>query len=86
MREREKERKKEKRNMSVLFRARVASFLSGVAVAGVFGVVQLRKDLEESKDALISQVEQASKDLEKRVQRLEMLAATSPEMSKDAAS
>ena len=72
--------------MSVLFRARVASFLSGVAVAGVFGVVQLRKDLEESKDALISQVEQASKDLEKRVQRLEMLAATSPEMSKDAAS
>lgn len=63
--------------MSVLFRARLSSFLSGVAVAGVFGVLQLRKDLQEANESLIEQVEKASKDLDRRVKRLELLAATS---------
>lgn len=42
--------------MSVLLRARVASFLCGVAVAGVFGVYNLKHDLKSSHDLLADQV------------------------------
>lgn len=42
--------------MSALLRARLSSFLAGVAVAGVVGVYQLRVDLQESQKALAEQV------------------------------
>jgi len=42
--------------MSVLFRARIASFLSGVAVTSVYAIYQLRKDLTDSHDFLAERV------------------------------
>ena len=42
--------------MSALFRARLSSFLAGVAVAGVFGVYQLRGDVAEAHATLVEQV------------------------------
>ena len=41
--------------MSALLRARVSSFLAGVAVAGVFGVYQLRGDVAEGQAQLLEQ-------------------------------
>ena len=46
--------------MSALFRARMSAFLVGVAVAGVFGVYQLRGDVAEGQQRLL---EQASRRL-----------------------
>lgn len=42
--------------MSALFRAHVSAFLAGVAVAGVFGVYQLRGDVAEGQQRLVEQV------------------------------
>lgn len=42
--------------MSALLRARVSAFLAGVAVAGVFGVYQLRGDVAEGQQRLLEQV------------------------------
>lgn len=42
--------------MSVLFRARVASFMTGVAVTSVHAIYQLKKELVQSQDVLINQV------------------------------
>ena len=46
--------------MSVLLRTRVASFLSGVAVTGVFAVYELRRDLAEGQALLVKQVREPS--------------------------
>lgn len=43
--------------MSALLRARVSAFLAGVAVAGVFGVFQLRGDVAEGQAQLLEQVQ-----------------------------
>ena len=43
-------------SMSALLRARVSAFLAGVAVAGVFGVYQLRGDVAEGQQRLLDQV------------------------------
>lgn len=40
----------------MLLRARVSAFLSGVAIAGVFAVYQLRKDVTDSHKILADQV------------------------------
>jgi hypothetical protein len=42
--------------MSALLRARFSSFLAGVAVAGVFGIYQLRGDVAEGQAQLLEQV------------------------------
>lgn len=42
--------------MSALLRARVSSFLAGVALTGVFGVYQLRGDVAEAHKLLMEQV------------------------------
>jgi hypothetical protein len=42
--------------MSALLRARISSFFAGMAVAGVYGVYALRKDLVQSHDHLLTQV------------------------------
>ena len=42
--------------MSVLFRARLASFMSGVAVSGGFAFFQLKKDIVDSHELLVKQV------------------------------
>jgi len=42
--------------MSVLFRARVSSFLAGVAVMGVHATYQLKMHLVESQDLLVKEV------------------------------
>lgn len=42
--------------MSVLLRARIASFMSGVAVTSVFAIYQLKKDLDESQEIVVKQV------------------------------
>ena len=42
--------------MSALLRARVSSFLAGVAVAGVAGIFQLRGEVQESHRLLLEQV------------------------------
>lgn len=42
--------------MSALLRARLSAFLAGVAVAGVFGVYQLRGDVAEGQEKLLQQV------------------------------
>ena len=47
--------------MSVLLRTRVASFLSGVAVTGVYAVYELRKDLVEGHQLLVKQVRAGTK-------------------------
>ncbi|KAL6785445.1 hypothetical protein ACKKBG_A00280 [Auxenochlorella protothecoides x Auxenochlorella symbiontica] len=57
--------------MSALTRARISSFLAGVAVAGAFGVFQLRHDLEESRAVLSQQVKEYAAQLEGRVAALE---------------
>ena len=46
--------------MSVLLRARISSFLSGVAITGVFAVYQLRKELVESQALLVQQAIRAA--------------------------
>lgn len=58
--------------MSLLLRARVSSFLAGVAVAGVFGVYQLRRDVVESHDAILTQTERHCGALEARVAQVEI--------------
>jgi hypothetical protein len=63
--------------MSVLMRARVASFLSGAAVAGAFFMFQLRRDVQDAQHALVEQIERHSSDLESRVKRLEMVMSAS---------
>jgi hypothetical protein len=57
--------------MSALWRARITSFLSGVAVAGAVGLYQIRKDLEASHKVLAEQGESYNHSLEERIQRLE---------------
>jgi hypothetical protein len=57
--------------MSVLLRARVASFLSGAALAGAAGAVMLRRDVVESHAALAAQLDRGAAALEARVARLE---------------
>lgn len=47
--------------MSVLTRIRISSFLAGVAVAGVFGVYQLRHDLDDTRVALSKEVRKGAK-------------------------
>jgi hypothetical protein len=42
--------------MSVLFRARVSSFLAGAAVMGAHAIYQLKKELVESRDLLVREV------------------------------
>ena len=42
--------------MSVLLRARIASFMTGVAVTSVFAIYQLKKDLDESQEIVVKQV------------------------------
>lgn len=44
--------------MSALLRARISAFAAGVAVAGVFGVYQLRGDVAEGHQRLLEQVGQ----------------------------
>ncbi len=44
----------------MLLRARVSAFLSGVAIAGVFAVYQLRKDVTDSHKILKDQVSSCS--------------------------
>ena len=50
-----------KQTMSVLTRIRISSFLAGVAVAGVFGVYQLRHDLDDTRVALSKEVRKGAK-------------------------
>ena len=40
----------------MLFRARLASFMTGVAVTSVFAIYQLKKDLVESQELVVKQV------------------------------
>lgn len=42
--------------MSVLLRARLASFMTGVAVTSVYSIYQLKRDLQESHDLVAKQV------------------------------
>ncbi len=42
--------------MSVLFRARLSSFLAGVAVMGAYSTYQLKMHLVESQDILVKEV------------------------------
>lgn len=42
--------------MSALLRARLSSFLAGVALGGAFGVYQLRGDMARGQDKLLQQV------------------------------
>ncbi|PSC76825.1 UPF0187 chloroplastic [Micractinium conductrix] len=61
--------------MSALLRARVSSFLAGVAVAGVFGVYQLRGDVAEGQAQLLEQTKKYTSGLEARVAELEASVA-----------
>lgn len=57
--------------MSLLLRARIASFLAGVAVTGVYGVYLLREDVRESHRVLREQAQQGTQALDRRVAALE---------------
>ncbi|KAL4855747.1 Type-1 glutamine synthetase 1 [Chlorella vulgaris] len=57
--------------MSALLRARVSSFLAGVALTGVFGVYQLRGDVAEAHKLLLEQTTAYASGLEARVAELE---------------
>ncbi|KAL4424602.1 hypothetical protein ABPG77_009186 [Micractinium sp. CCAP 211/92] len=61
--------------MSALLRARLSAFLAGVAVAGVFGVYQLRGDVAEGQEKLLQQTKQYASGLEQRVADLEAAVA-----------
>ncbi|KAI7836516.1 hypothetical protein COHA_009617 [Chlorella ohadii] len=61
--------------MSALLRARVSAFLAGVAVAGVFGVYQLRGDVAEGQQRLLEQTKKYTAGLEARVTELEATVA-----------
>jgi len=57
--------------VSMIFRARLSSFLAGFAVASGFAVYQLRNDVRESHALLAEQAD----GVQKRLQKLEALAA-----------
>jgi hypothetical protein len=57
--------------MSLLFRARLSSFLAGVALAGVAGVYQLRADVSEGQENVVKQVKTYCTTLEQRIAALE---------------
>lgn len=61
--------------MSLLLRARVSAFMTGLAVAGVFAVYQLRKDVTESHKHLLDQNQKYNQSLELRVAELEATVA-----------
>ncbi|KAL4421270.1 hypothetical protein ABPG75_010561 [Micractinium tetrahymenae] len=61
--------------MSALLRARLSAFLAGVAVAGVFGVYQLRGDVAEGQEKLLEQTKKYASRLEQRVADLEAAVA-----------
>ncbi|KAI3423968.1 hypothetical protein D9Q98_009802 [Chlorella vulgaris] len=61
--------------MSALLRARVSSFLAGVALTGVFGVYQLRGDVAEAHKLLMEQTTAYASGLEARVAQLEAAVA-----------
>ncbi|KAL4524528.1 hypothetical protein Ndes2526B_g06728 [Nannochloris sp. 'desiccata'] len=62
--------------MSVLFRARVSSFLAGVAVMGVHATYQLKMHLVESQDLLVKEVTNTMAEMDKRVAKLELAVST----------
>jgi len=60
---------------SMMFRARLSSFLAGFAVASGFAIYQLRSDVRDSHKLLAEQAE----GVEQRLKRLEALAAVKEE-------
>ena len=61
--------------MSALLRARLSAFLAGVAVAGVFGVYQLRGDMAEGQEKLLQQVGCAAASAAQQLALLKRLEA-----------
>jgi len=57
--------------MSVLLRARVSSFLAGVAVTGIYGTYQLRKDVTISHQLLADQILDYTSKTDQRIAALE---------------
>ncbi|KAI8109574.1 hypothetical protein M9434_000856 [Picochlorum sp. BPE23] len=57
--------------MSVLWRARVSSFLAGVGVATLACMYQLKSDIDESYSLVLDAMKVETQGLEKRVQALE---------------
>lgn len=65
--------------MSVLFRARVSSFLAGLGVATVACMYQLKHDIDQSYAIVLDAMKEETKSLKSRVSVLEQRAGLSQE-------